>query len=55
MKQNLPETMQSPETGEILRRDVRPCDVAYKSRTITVEGAELVETYLGRIKFGVYT
>ncbi|WP_267427144.1 type II toxin-antitoxin system MqsA family antitoxin [Methylobacterium sp. GC_Met_2] len=33
----LPETMVSPETGEILRRDVRPFTVAYGGRTRIVD------------------
>jgi len=32
-----PETMTSPETGETLRRDVRPFVVTYKGKMITVE------------------
>jgi len=35
--QVLPDTMVSPETGEILYRDVRPFVVTYKGRTKTVE------------------
>ena len=35
--QVLPDTMVSPETGEILSRDVRPFVVTYKGRTRTVE------------------
>jgi HTH-type transcriptional regulator/antitoxin MqsA len=31
-----PETMISPETGEVLRRDVRPFVVRYKDREMTV-------------------
>lgn len=31
-----PETMVSPETGETLRRDVRPFVVTYKGKSITV-------------------
>jgi HTH-type transcriptional regulator / antitoxin MqsA len=34
---NRPETMVSPESGEILRRGVRPFVVFYKDRSITVE------------------
>lgn len=33
----LPETMISPETGEALKRDVRPSDVSYKSKKIIVD------------------
>lgn len=33
----LPETMVSPETGEILRRDVQPFTVAYGGRTRTID------------------
>ena len=33
---NLPDTMISPDTGEVLRRDVRPFDVTYKGETTTV-------------------
>ena len=36
-KQRLPETIVSPETGETLRRDVRPFIVSYKGKSITVE------------------
>jgi HTH-type transcriptional regulator/antitoxin MqsA len=35
--QVLPDTMASPETGEILYRDVRPFVVTYKGRTRTVD------------------
>jgi len=35
--QVLPDTMVSPETGEILSRDVRPFVVTYKGRTKTVD------------------
>lgn len=35
--QVLPDTMVSPETGEILYRDVRPFVVTYKGRTKTVD------------------
>jgi HTH-type transcriptional regulator/antitoxin MqsA len=34
--QTLPDTMVSPETGEILRRDVRPFNVTYKGQSKTV-------------------
>lgn len=33
----LPDTMVSPETGEVLRRDVRPFIVTYKGRSRTVD------------------
>lgn len=33
----LPETMVSPETGELLRRGVRPFLVTYKNRSMTVQ------------------
>ena len=33
----LPDTMVSPETGEMLRRGVRPFIVSYKGRSITVD------------------
>jgi HTH-type transcriptional regulator / antitoxin MqsA len=33
----LPETMISPETGEVLRRGVRPFVVSYGSQSITVD------------------
>ena len=33
----LPETMFAPETGEILKRDVRPFTVTYKGQSITVD------------------
>lgn len=36
-EKSLPETMISPETGEILRRDVRPFIVSYKGRSVTVD------------------
>jgi len=36
-RKELPETMVSPETGETLRRGVRPFVVAYKGKSITVE------------------
>lgn len=36
-KKDLPETMISPETGETLRRDVRPFTVTYKGKSVTVE------------------
>lgn len=32
----LPKTMRAPETGEVLKRGVRPFAVAYKGKTITV-------------------
>ncbi len=35
-KRNLPETMTSPETGEVLHRGVRPFVVTYKGKSITV-------------------
>lgn len=35
--QTLPDTMVSPETGEVLRRDVRPFIVTYKGRSKTVD------------------
>lgn len=35
-KQALPETMVSPETGEPLRREVRPFVVVYKGEAVTV-------------------
>jgi len=34
---DLPETMLAPETGELLRRDVRPFVVSYKGESITVD------------------
>ena len=34
---SLPDSIVSPETGEILRRGVRPFVVAYKGETITVD------------------
>lgn len=34
---NLPDTMISPETGEVLRRDVRPVVVTYKGKSMTVQ------------------
>ncbi len=37
LKTDLPDTMVSPETGETLRRSVRPFIVTYKSKSITVE------------------
>jgi HTH-type transcriptional regulator/antitoxin MqsA len=37
LKTDLPDTMVSPETGETLRRGVRPFIVAYKGKSITVE------------------
>ncbi len=36
-KKDLPDTMMSPETGEVLRRGMRPFVVAYKGKCITVE------------------
>lgn len=33
----LPETMVSPETGRMLRRDVRPVTLSYKGETVTVD------------------
>lgn len=33
----LPETMPSPETGQVLMRGVRPFAVAYKGETLTVD------------------
>jgi len=33
----LPDTMVSPETGEVLRRDVRPFIVTYKGKSRTVD------------------
>ncbi|MGE3875702.1 MAG: type II toxin-antitoxin system MqsA family antitoxin [Parvibaculaceae bacterium] len=33
----IPDSMVSPETGEILRRDVRPFVVTYKGESITVD------------------
>jgi HTH-type transcriptional regulator / antitoxin MqsA len=33
----LPETMVAPETGELLKRDVRPFTVTYKGQSITVD------------------
>lgn len=35
--QALPDTMVSPETGEVLRRDVRPFIVTYKGQSKTVD------------------
>lgn len=35
--ETLPRTMPSPETGETLTRDVRPFEVTYKGRSITVD------------------
>lgn len=32
-----PKTMISPETGETLKRDIRPFEVAYKGETVVVE------------------
>lgn len=37
LKIELPETMVSPETGETLRRGIRPFLVSYKGKSITVE------------------
>ena len=34
---DLPETMASPETGEVLRRGLRPFAVTYKGTSITVD------------------
>lgn len=36
-RKELPETMASPETGETLRRGIRPFMVTYKGKSITVE------------------
>lgn len=36
-EKTLPETMISPETGEVLRRDVRPFVVTYKGKMRTVD------------------
>lgn len=36
-RKELPETMVSPETGETLRRGIRPFVVAYKGKSLTVE------------------
>jgi HTH-type transcriptional regulator/antitoxin MqsA len=36
IKRTLPDTMISPETGESLRRDVRPFTVTYKGRSAVV-------------------
>ncbi len=36
-RKELPETMASPETGETLRRGIRPFMVAYKGKSIMVE------------------
>jgi HTH-type transcriptional regulator/antitoxin MqsA len=36
-EQTLPETMTSPETGELLKRGIRPFDVTYKCETIAVD------------------
>lgn len=35
--ETLPDTMVSPETGEILRRGVRPFVVTYKGESVTVD------------------
>lgn len=37
VEKTLPDTMVSPETGEMLRRDVRPFIVTYKGKSITVD------------------
>lgn len=37
LKKDLPDTMVSPETGETLRRGVRPFLVTYKGKSVTVE------------------
>ena len=37
LRTDLPDTIVSPETGETLRRGVRPFIVTYKSKSITVE------------------
>lgn len=37
VERDMPETMVSPETGETLRRGVRPFVVTYKGKSITVE------------------
>lgn len=37
MRDSLPKTMVAPETGEMLRRDVRPFAVAYKGQTLIVD------------------
>lgn len=36
-ERDLPETMVSPETGEVLRRDVRPFVVRYRGESIAVD------------------
>lgn len=36
-RKHLPDTMLSPETGETLRRGVRPFIVSYKGKSVTVE------------------
>jgi HTH-type transcriptional regulator/antitoxin MqsA len=36
-EKDLPETINSPETGEVLRRGIRPFVVTYKDRSITVQ------------------
>lgn len=33
----LPETMVSPETGDVLRRGIRPFVVAYRGKSVTVD------------------
>lgn len=37
LEMTLPDTMVSPETGEVLRRDVRPFVVSYKGKSLTVD------------------
>jgi HTH-type transcriptional regulator / antitoxin MqsA len=37
MEKTLPDTMVSPETGEVLRRNVRPFIVTYKGKSRTVD------------------
>ena len=37
LKTDLPDTMVAPETGETLRRGVRPFLVTYKGKSVTVE------------------
>lgn len=36
-RKDVPETINSPETGEVLRRGTRPFVVTYKDRSITVQ------------------
>lgn len=36
-KKDLPDTMMSPETGQVLRRGMRPFVVSYKGKSLTVE------------------